>query len=101
LIRARLGGLERRLGCGTASLLQILLGKADLYFGLGERIWDVCAVVVIAEELGFKHSIEWSSVVESGPFDFVCGAEPLFGKALKEVRSNNVPFCQDRLDCRK
>lgn len=66
--------MERRLGCGTASVIQVLLGKADLYVGLGERIWDVAAVVTIAEELGLRHTIDFGEhIVSQEPFDFICG----------------------------
>ncbi len=73
MIRTELGGMERQLGCGTASLLHVLLGKADLYVGLGERVWDVCAASIIAENLGFEHSIDWNLPADTLPFDFVCG----------------------------
>lgn len=88
MIRTQLRGIERRLGCGTASILQVLLGKADLYFGLGERIWDVCAAAIIAEELGLKHSIQWSDDRASRPFNFACGAEALLIEVLDRLRPN-------------
>ncbi|SCY91041.1 inositol monophosphatase family protein [Rhizobium sp. NFACC06-2] len=80
LIRSDLNGIERRLGCGTASLLQVLLGKADLYIGLGERIWDVCAAAVIAEELGLRHSVQWKAAADPQPFNFACGVAKIFEK---------------------
>jgi len=85
LIRSDLNGIERRLGCGTASLLQVLLGKAELYIGLGERIWDVCAAAVIAEELGLRHSVEWKTAADPQPFNFACGVAKLF----EQVDSNS------------
>ncbi|WP_313607875.1 inositol monophosphatase family protein [Rhizobium sp.] len=78
LIRSDLNGFERRLGCGTASLLQVLLGKAELYIGLGERIWDVCAAAVIAEELGLRHTVEWKTAADPQPFNFACGVAKVF-----------------------
>jgi len=89
LIRTHLRGIERRLGCGTASLLQVLLGKASLYFGLGERIWDVCAASIIAEELGLRHSIDRTKTVDDEPFNFVCGVPRLFDQAVKGFSSRH------------
>lgn len=80
-IRDDLVGLERRLGCGTASLLQVLTGHAELYLGFGENLWDVCASAIIAEELGLAHSLVWEDASSAAPFDFVCGPTPWLDRA--------------------
>lgn len=74
-IRDDLVGLERRLGCGTASLLQVLTGHAELYLGFGENLWDVCASAIIAEELGLSHSLTWENAASAKPFNFFCGKQ--------------------------
>lgn len=85
IISEDLAGMERRLGCGTASLLQVLLGKADLYIGLGERIWDVSAAAIVADELGMRHTVEWRRASQTTPFDFVCGERLLVEKAARSL----------------
>lgn len=85
LVRSQLNGIERRLGCGTASLLQVLLSKADLYLGLGERIWDICAAAVIAEELGLRHSLTWGGAHDATPMNFACGKAALIEEVLPSL----------------
>lgn len=86
MIVAELGGTERRLGCGTVSIMQVLLGKADLYVGLGEHIWDIAAVATIAEELGLRHTIDFSKRdVSEEPFDFICGNSLLVDSAREAM----------------
>ncbi|MGO6747746.1 inositol monophosphatase [Rhizobium ruizarguesonis] len=82
-IRDDLIGLERRLGSGTASLLQVLTGHAELYLGFGENLWDVCASAIIAEELGLSHSLNWEDVTSAMPFNFFCG-KPLWLKKTNQ-----------------
>lgn len=95
-VRTQLNGIERRLGCGTASILQVLLGNADLYVGLGEKIWDVCAAAVIADELGLQHSIDWEAPRDREPFDFVCGLplpfDDVTGKILAPLQPPDRPW---------
>ena len=85
-IRDELVGLERRLGCGTASLLQVLTGHAELYLGFGENLWDVCASAIIAEELGLSHSLIWADVSSTRPIDFACGLMPWLDRGRGFVR---------------
>ena len=85
-IRDDLVGLERRLGCGTASLVQVLTGHAELYLGFGENLWDVCASAIIAEELGLSHSLDWENASSTTPFNFICGSKPWLDRARGYAR---------------
>ena len=60
-------------GSATISMLEMALGQADGYIGLGEMSWDVMGALPILERLGARTTLDWSRIPLSGSLELACG----------------------------
>jgi myo-inositol-1(or 4)-monophosphatase len=74
----------RRNGASSVSLIMLAQGQIDAFVGLGLRSWDVLGGIIVAQELGYSCSIDWSRTLLTEKIDLACAPEPIL-KRLSSV----------------
>jgi myo-inositol-1(or 4)-monophosphatase len=82
------GFIFRYSGCGSASLVDLILGRVDGYISLGESSWDMIASLAILAPLGGTSSSGWAADSLREKRSIVCGTRHFVEMAsiiLREV----------------
>lgn len=72
-----LHGTYRRIASASVSLMHVVKGAGDIYVGVGDYAWDVCAGAIIAQFAGLRHSLSFSDL-PSDRMLFLCAREEYF-----------------------
>ncbi|BCH27896.1 inositol monophosphatase family protein [Mesorhizobium sp. L-8-3] len=77
----RAGFTARVSGCGSASLVSVILGHVDGYLSLGESSWDVIGGMAILSALGARSNLSWTRDNLCTKRVFACGSEAFMATA--------------------
>lgn len=85
------GGDLRRTGSACVDLCDVACGRADIFFELRLRPWDVAAGSLIVQEAGgFYQSIGHAVPYYDNACGMVCGNQKCMDGALRILRGHNI-----------
>ncbi|TPJ81976.1 inositol monophosphatase [Mesorhizobium sp. B2-5-13] len=75
------GFVARVSGCGSTSLVSVMLGHVDGYISLGESSWDMMGGLAILSALGARSTFAWTGDDLRSKRTFACGSERFLAAA--------------------